>query len=170
MGKPADPYEVLGLRKEDKPGSDLIRKAYHRLARVHHPDKARTPADREAAEVRFKEIGSAYEILSDPEKRDKYDAGGFEKEWTNPRDAEVWRSRTETGGKGSRTSRLVVYRLGEALLSSFELFRSLFLFAQPSRCLFFSPTSSKTRRLERAREESHPEFWKRPRPDSSRVA
>ena len=95
MGKPEkeDPYQVLGLRKEDKPGSDLIRKAYHRLARIHHPDKARTAEEKEAAEVRFKEIGNAYEILSDPEKREKYDANGFEDEWMDPREAEVRRER-----------------------------------------------------------------------------
>lgn len=96
MGKPADPYEVLGLRKCDRPASDVVRKAYHRLARIHHPDKARTPEDRDAAEARFKEIGSAYDILSDPVKREKYDARGFEDEWMDPREAEVRRG----GGRG----------------------------------------------------------------------
>ena len=107
MGKPPpagkeDPYRVLGLRKEDNPGSDVIRKAYHRLARVHHPDKARTQEDREVAEVRFKEIGSAYEILSDPDKREKYDAHGFEDEWMDPREAEVRRERIGGGRRGRK--------------------------------------------------------------------
>lgn len=49
-----------------------IKKAYRRLAIVHHPDK--NPDDESAAE-RFKDIGEAYETLSDPEKRERYDSG-----------------------------------------------------------------------------------------------
>ena len=55
-----------------------MRKAYHKLARVHHPDKARTADEREAAESRFKEIGAAYELLSDPERRAEFDEHGFD--------------------------------------------------------------------------------------------
>ena len=88
-GKPPDPYEVLGLVQADAPSASDVRKAYHRLARVHHPDKARTPEEKDAAETRFKEIGAAYEILSDPEKRDKYDRDGFDDhEWMTPAEAE----------------------------------------------------------------------------------
>lgn len=88
-GKPPDPYEVLGLVQADAPSASDVRKAYHRLARVHHPDKARTPEEKDAAETRFKEIGAAYEILSDPEKREKYDRDGFDDhEWMTPAEAE----------------------------------------------------------------------------------
>lgn len=167
MGKPADPYEVLGLRKEDKPGSDVIRKAYHRLARVHHPDKARTPEDREAAEARFKEIGSAYETLSDPEKREKYDANGFEKEWMNPREAEVRRTRTGAGeGEGMRTSRSRRVSSWKAHVLFPRFLYHIFFSAGPRPIAlivsFFSPTPPKTRRVERAREGTRPNSGKDP--------
>ena len=48
-GKPPDPYEVLGLVQADAPSASDVRKAYHRLARVHHPDKARTPEEENAS-------------------------------------------------------------------------------------------------------------------------
>jgi|SaaInlV_125m_DNA_1040241.scaffolds.fasta_scaffold22942_2 DnaJ homolog subfamily B member 4 len=78
MPPPPDPYEVLGLRQRDRPTAGDVRKAYHKLARVHHPDKARTSDEKEAAESRFKEIGAAYELLSDPERRAEFDEHGFD--------------------------------------------------------------------------------------------
>lgn len=66
-------YEVLGLSK-DASAHDL-KKAYHRLALKHHPDK--NPGDKEAEE-RFKEAADAYKILSDATQRANYDRSGIE--------------------------------------------------------------------------------------------
>jgi DnaJ-class molecular chaperone len=65
-----DPYEVLGVQKTDSEAA--IRSAYRKLAKTHHPDV--NPGKPEAAE-RFKEISAAYDILSDKDKRARYDRG-----------------------------------------------------------------------------------------------
>ncbi|NJO02210.1 MAG: J domain-containing protein [Bacteroidia bacterium] len=66
-----DYYEILNISQEAKP--EQIKKAYHKLAKKYHPDK--NPNDA-IAEQRFKEISEAYEVLSDPEKREKYNRFG----------------------------------------------------------------------------------------------
>ncbi|MEI6338843.1 MAG: DnaJ domain-containing protein, partial [Verrucomicrobiota bacterium] len=63
-----DYYEVLGV--ERAVGEDEIKKAYRKLAVKYHPDK--NPGDHEAEE-RFKELGEAYEVLMEPDKRAAYD-------------------------------------------------------------------------------------------------
>ena len=72
-----DYYETLGLAKSAS--ADEIKSAFRKLARKHHPDLAK---DKKAAEEKFKEINEAYEVLSDPEKRKKYDEYGSN--WQNP--------------------------------------------------------------------------------------
>jgi len=66
-----DYYAILGVNKNAEEAE--IKKVYRRLARQYHPDM--NPGNREA-EAKFKEINEAYEVLSDPEKRKKYDQFG----------------------------------------------------------------------------------------------
>jgi molecular chaperone DnaJ len=70
MAAVRDLYEILGVPRDAS--ADDIKKAYRRLAREYHPDVNADPA----AEERFKEVAGAYEILSDPDKRARYDAYG----------------------------------------------------------------------------------------------
>jgi curved DNA-binding protein len=78
-----DYYKTLGVKKNA--GADDIKKAYRKLARKYHPDV--NPGD-EAAEERFKEINEAYEVLSDEDKRGKYDRFGAE-----------WQQYSRAGGR-----------------------------------------------------------------------
>lgn len=65
-----DPYEVLGVQRSAS--AEDIQKAYRRLAKKLHPDL--NPGDREAEE-KFKAVAGAYDLLSDPDKRDRFDRG-----------------------------------------------------------------------------------------------
>jgi molecular chaperone DnaJ len=67
----ADYYSILGIAKGAP--ADEIKKAYRKKAMEHHPD--RNPGDKEAEE-KFKLASRAYEVLSDPTKRQQYDAVG----------------------------------------------------------------------------------------------
>lgn len=78
-----DYYQVLGVSRSAS--QDEIKKAFRKLARQHHPDV--NPGDK-AAEERFKEINEANEVLSDPEKRQKYDQFGAQ-----------WQQYTGAGGR-----------------------------------------------------------------------
>ncbi len=70
-------YEILGVPRDAT--NDEIKKVYRRLARQYHPDL--NPGNK-AAEEKFKEIGEAYDILSDPSKRAEYDQ--FSRYWKQP--------------------------------------------------------------------------------------
>jgi molecular chaperone DnaJ len=83
-----DFYETLGVKRDA--AADDIRKAYRKLARKHHPDL--NPGDK-AAEDRFKKVQEAYDILSDPKKKQMYDQVGFYSENGMP-----------SGGAGARSS------------------------------------------------------------------
>src|SRR3954447_22234785 len=71
MARGDDYYKTLGVDR--KASADEIKKAYRKLARQYHPD--RNPGDAKSEE-RFKEISEAHDVLSDPDKRKKYDRGG----------------------------------------------------------------------------------------------
>jgi DnaJ-class molecular chaperone len=70
-----DPYEALGVARTAS--ADDIRKAYRKLAKQSHPDLH--PGDKQA-EARFKEISAAHDLLSDPEKRARFDRGEIDAE------------------------------------------------------------------------------------------
>lgn len=79
-----DYYKILGVEKSASP--DEIKKAYRKLAMKHHPDRN---AGNKSSEEKFKEITEANEVLSDPEKRKKYDTLGAN-----------WNQYQHTGGQG----------------------------------------------------------------------
>jgi len=90
-----DYYAVLGVDR--KASADDIKKAYRRLARKYHPDVNSEPD----AEDKFKEMGEAYEVLSDPEKRAAYDALGANwQDHQNFRPPPDWEQQFSFGGGG----------------------------------------------------------------------
>lgn len=108
-----DYYEVLEIPRDA--GEEEIRRAFRRLARLYHPDKA---GNDRAAEERFKEINEAYEVLGDSARRRRYDE--FNHTWYNsPSAEEAWREfgRAEPAlggdGRGNRFSDFFEQLFGE---------------------------------------------------------
>jgi curved DNA-binding protein len=94
-----DYYEILGVSRDASP--DEIRRAYRTLARRYHPDVNKEPG----ADERFKEIGEAYEVLSDEEKRKRYDRLGANwKAGDDVSGAQGFDSRDFAGRGGGRRS------------------------------------------------------------------
>ena len=111
-----DYYKTLGV--ERSASEDEIRKAFRKLARVHHPDVAKNKAQ---GENKFKEINEAYEVLSDKEKRKKYDTlgadwkGGF----APPPGAGGQSFRTQTWRSGTRGQGTEDFEFGGTGFSDF---------------------------------------------------
>ena len=90
-----DPYEVLGVARTATP--DEIRKAYRKLAKGSHPDLH--PGDAKA-EARFKEISTANDLLSDADKRARFDRGEIDAAGNErPRQREFYRGFADGPGK-----------------------------------------------------------------------
>ena len=90
-----DYYETLGVARDASP--DDVKRAYRRLARKYHPDVSKEAN----AESRFKEVGEAYEVLKDPEKRAAYDR--FGKDWKHGQEFRPppgWERQFNSGGGG----------------------------------------------------------------------
>jgi DnaJ-class molecular chaperone len=90
----SSPYEVLGVKKDAS--DEEIRKVYRRLAKQFHPD---LNPGKPAAEERFKSIATAYDLLSDPEKRARYDRGEIDESGAE-RPRYSYRSYAEAPGGG----------------------------------------------------------------------
>ncbi|MDB6017307.1 MAG: Chaperone protein DnaJ [Pedosphaera sp.] len=105
-----DYYEVLGVPRTAK--EEDIKKAFRKLARQYHPDVAKT---KKGAEEKFKEINEAYEVLSDPTKRKKYDELGPNwKQGADFRPPPGWQQETPftRGGQGRRGDGGVEFEFG----------------------------------------------------------
>lgn len=92
-----DYYHILGIKRSAPP--DEIRKAYRRLARKLHPD---LNPNNKAAEDKFKDVQEAYDILSEPKKRDFYDRTGFFSDQAFQHGADAYAA-AEPGAHGART-------------------------------------------------------------------
>jgi len=85
MADDKDFYDILGVSRSASP--DEIQKVYRKLAREYHPDLNSDPG----AEARFKDIAEAYEVLSDPDLKKKYDTFGADfRQVPDDVDPEMW--------------------------------------------------------------------------------
>lgn len=108
-----DYYEMLGVPRDAN--AEQIRKSYRKLARQYHPDVNKKPG----AEAKFKQITEAYDVLSDPEKRKRYDQLGADwKAGQNFRPPQGWEDiRSSFGARGATGG--AVFEGGEGDFSDF---------------------------------------------------
>src|SRR5438270_13572010 len=100
MAEPREFYEALGVSRTATP--EEIQRAYRTLARTYHPDVNKDPR----AEERFKEVSEAYDVLSDPETRRRYDAFGHDfRQVPEGVDPETWARARAGAGAGARAGR-----------------------------------------------------------------
>lgn len=95
-----DPYEALGLTSSATP--DDVKKAHRKLVRTSHPD---LNPDDAGAEARFKAISAAYDLLKDPEKRARYDAGEIDASGAERPQRQYYRDFAEAQGNPYRQGR-----------------------------------------------------------------
>jgi DnaJ-class molecular chaperone len=88
-----DPYEVLGVRREAS--ADEIKKSYRQLAKKLHPDL--NPGNAKAA-AQFKDVSAAYDLLSDPEKKARFDRGEIDASGAETRPRSSYRTYAESPG------------------------------------------------------------------------
>jgi DnaJ-class molecular chaperone len=113
-----DPYEVLGV--DSKASVEEIRQAYRGLAKKLHPD---LHPDDKAAETRFKQVSAANALLSDPEKRGRFDAGEIDAEGHERPEHTFYRNRAESD-EGSKYHRYEGFDESDPMADIFdELFR-----------------------------------------------
>jgi curved DNA-binding protein len=120
-----DFYEVLGVERSARP--EEIQGAYRKLARTYHPDVNHDPG----AEERFKEVSEAYDVLSDPETRRRYDSFGHDfRQVPEGVDPETWAraraGRTRPRGAGAPVGQWYTSSGGTADVDLEELFGDLF--------------------------------------------
>jgi curved DNA-binding protein len=117
-----DYYQALGVGRNA--GDDEIRKAYRTLAKKYHPDRNR--GDR-SAEEKFKEINEAYEVLSDPQKRARYDKlGSAYKNWQSSGGSGGFDWSQWTGGMGGGGTRVEYGDLSDLFGNFSDFFQSIF--------------------------------------------
>jgi DnaJ-class molecular chaperone len=113
-----DPYEVLGVAKDAT--ADAIKKSYRELAKKLHPDLH--PGDKKALE-KFQELQTAYDLVSDPEKRRRFDAGEIDAAGQERPPRQYYRSYAETGDGAKYYD---VFGEGGGQFSAEDIFADLF--------------------------------------------